>query len=148
MNGSELRARIYFSFSGVILLTGLLYHEVSGGLLTVVWGFEALTCLGCGFPARERILRLQGLALFALCTLKLFLYDLRHLETLYRILSFTALGIILLGVPGCTRDSASTFSGIYERSITTRLDGQVTTRAMDPGIGNSCLARAGPTAAS
>jgi uncharacterized membrane protein len=32
------------------------------------------------------------------CILKLFLYDLRNLETIYRILSFVALGLILLGV--------------------------------------------------
>ena len=33
-----------------------------------------------------------------MCVLKLFLYDLRNLETPYRILSFIALGLILLGV--------------------------------------------------
>jgi uncharacterized membrane protein len=36
--------------------------------------------------------------LLLICILKLFLYDLRNLETLYRILSFMALGLILLGV--------------------------------------------------
>jgi uncharacterized membrane protein len=38
------------------------------------------------------------LALLLLCILKLFLYDLRTLETLYRILSFITLGLILLGI--------------------------------------------------
>ena len=47
---------------------------------------------------RARILRLQGLALLLICILKLFLYDLRNLETIYRILSFVALGVILLCV--------------------------------------------------
>jgi uncharacterized membrane protein len=32
------------------------------------------------------------------CTLKLFLYDLRNLETPFRILSFIVLGLMLLGV--------------------------------------------------
>jgi uncharacterized membrane protein len=90
--------RAFASLAALFLLTDLLYHEVSGGLLTIAWALEALACLGMGFPARERILRLQGLGVFALCILKLFLYDLRHLETVYRILSFIALGAILLGV--------------------------------------------------
>lgn len=94
----ERYARPFFSVLAVLLLTALLYHEVSGGLLTVAWGLEALACLGSGFPARERVLRLLGLAVFALCILKLFLYDLRNLETVYRILSFIALGLILLCV--------------------------------------------------
>lgn len=65
---------------------------------SVVRGVAALACLAAGFPSRERILRLEGLGLFALCILKLFIYDLRNLETAYRILSFIALGAFLLGV--------------------------------------------------
>ncbi len=76
----------------------LIYQEVSGRVLTVAWGAEALVLLGIGFVFRERPLRLHGLALFLICVLKLFLYDLRNLETPYRILSFIALGLILLGV--------------------------------------------------
>jgi uncharacterized membrane protein len=54
--------------------------------------------LALGFAFRDRWLRLQGLGLFLVCVLKLFLYDLRNLDTPYRILSFIALGLILLGV--------------------------------------------------
>jgi uncharacterized membrane protein len=57
-----------------------------------------MVLLLAGFPLRERALRLQGLALLLLCILKLFIYDLRNPETLYRILSFITLGLILLGV--------------------------------------------------
>jgi uncharacterized membrane protein len=94
----ERRARAMFSLLGTALLTVLLYHEVSGGLLTVACGVEGLALLGAGFPLRERVLRLQGLVLLLACILKLFLYDLRNLETAYRILSFVALGLILLAV--------------------------------------------------
>ncbi|MEZ5356359.1 MAG: DUF2339 domain-containing protein [Bryobacteraceae bacterium] len=80
------------------LLTALLYHEVSGSLLTVVWGIEGLALLASGFPLRERVLRLPGLGLLLVCITKLFVYDLRNLETMYRILSFVGLGLILLGV--------------------------------------------------
>jgi uncharacterized membrane protein len=98
LGAGERHARACASLAAIFLLTALLYHEVSGSLLTVVWGLEALACLGAGFPLRERILRLQGLGLLVLCILKLFIYDLRNLETMYRILSFIALGAILLGV--------------------------------------------------
>jgi hypothetical protein len=81
-----------------ILAAALIYQEVSGSLLTVAWGGLALALLAAGFIVRERPLRLQGLVLFLICVLKLFLYDLRNLETPYRILSFIALGLILLGV--------------------------------------------------
>jgi uncharacterized membrane protein len=95
---SERRARAMFSLLGTALLTVLLYHEVSGGLLTVACAVEGVALLAAGFPLRERVLRLQGLVLLLACILKLFLYDLRNLETMYRILSFVALGLILLAV--------------------------------------------------
>ncbi|MEO8130569.1 MAG: DUF2339 domain-containing protein, partial [Bryobacteraceae bacterium] len=95
---SDRHGRTFFSILATLLLTATLYDKVSGSLLTVAWGGEGLALLGIGFVARERLLRLQGLLLFFVCILKLFLYDLRNLETMYRILSFIALGLILLGV--------------------------------------------------
>jgi uncharacterized membrane protein len=92
------RARAFFSALATLLLAGLLWREVSGSVLTVAWGIQGLVLLAAGFPACERPLRLAGLALLLFCISKLFLYDLRHLETLYRILSFLTLGLILVGV--------------------------------------------------
>ncbi len=92
------RYRSYFSIIGTFLLTALLYHEVSARLLTVALGLEAVALLVAGFAAGERILRFQGLALLLACILKLFLYDLSNLETMARILSFIALGVLLLTV--------------------------------------------------
>lgn len=79
--------------NGLLCFTGK-----SGELLTVSWGVQGLLLLGFGFALHERVLRLQGLGLLLTCILKLFLYDLRNLETVYRILSFVVLGLILLGV--------------------------------------------------
>ena len=81
-----------------MLLAVLLFYEVSGGVLTMAWGAEALALLAAGFPLRDRFQRLSGLALFLVCVLKLFLYDLRELQTVNRILSFIVLGAILVGV--------------------------------------------------
>lgn len=94
----ERYARGFFSVLATALVTALLYYEVSGGMLTVAWGVEAVCLLIAGFAARERVLRLSGLALFLVCILKLFVYDLRHLETMNRILSFIILGAVMVAV--------------------------------------------------
>jgi len=96
--GIEGKLTVGHEIASALLVASLIYQEVSGGMLTMSWGAEALALLGAGFVFRERSLRLEGLTLFLVCVLKLFLYDLRNLETPYRILSFIALGIILLGV--------------------------------------------------
>ena len=95
---NERYARAFYSLLATLLLAILLFYEVSGGTLTMVWAAEALALLGAGFPLRDRVQRLSGLTLFMICVLKLFLYDLRELETVNRILSFIVLGLILVGV--------------------------------------------------
>jgi hypothetical protein len=90
--------RLYFSLLATTLLTLLLYYRISGSMLTVACGIEGVILLASGFPLRDRVLRISGLALLLACILKLFVWDLRHLETLPRIFSFIVLGVILLGV--------------------------------------------------
>ena len=94
----DRHARKLFSLLATALLAVLIFYEVSGSLLTVAWGLEGLLVLMIGFPMRERVLRLSGLALFTFCVLKLFAYDLRELDTPNRILSFVVLGLLLVGV--------------------------------------------------
>jgi hypothetical protein len=98
LSGLDGRPRLYYSLLASSLLAVLLYDQVSGSLLTVAWGVEAIALLAAGFPLRDRVLRLSGMALLMSCILKLFLWDLRHLETLPRILSFMVLGLILVAV--------------------------------------------------
>jgi uncharacterized membrane protein len=64
----------------------------------MAYGIQGVILLTSGFPLRDRVLRISGLALLLGCILKLFVWDLRHLETLPRICSFIVLGVILLGV--------------------------------------------------
>ena len=63
--------------------------------------------LADSFLARERLSRLEGLVQFFVCILKVFIYDMRKLETMYSILSITALGALLPGVI-CTSKPGST----------------------------------------
>jgi hypothetical protein len=90
--------RPYFSLLATALTTMLLYYRISGSMLTVACGIQGVMLLASGFPLCDRMLRISGLALLLACILKLFVWDLRHLETLPRIFSFIALGVILLGV--------------------------------------------------
>jgi uncharacterized membrane protein len=88
--------RMYDSLLATLLLGALIFHEVTGSVLTVAWGIEAVGLLSAGFALRDRVLRLSGLALFFICTLKLFFWDLGNLERLPRIISFIVLGLLLL----------------------------------------------------
>jgi hypothetical protein len=96
--GMERHARTFYSLLAATLLAVLLFYEVSGSVLTVAWGVEGVALLVAGFPLNDRVQRLTGMFLFLVCILKLFVYDLRHLETMYRILSFIVLGLMLVGV--------------------------------------------------
>lgn len=91
-------ARLALLAMATVLLALLIGQEAVPSLVTMGWGLQGTTLLLAGFAARERALRLAGLVMLFICILKLFLYDLRELEALARILSFVVLGLVLLGV--------------------------------------------------
>jgi uncharacterized membrane protein len=66
--------------------------------LSAVWLLFSIVLMVLGLWRRDRALRLQSIALFGIAILKIFIYDLSFLETLYRIFSFLGLGVILLAV--------------------------------------------------
>jgi hypothetical protein len=84
------------SITGTALLTLLVYEKAHGRLLTVSLGIEGGVLLAAGFLLQDRIFRLSGLTLFLLCIGKLFIHDLRELDTGSRILSFIVLGVMLM----------------------------------------------------
>jgi len=71
--------------------------RLAGGLaVSVLWTAFATGLLAAGLGARSRALFYAGYALFAVTAAKVVLWDLATLETLYRMLSFLALGALLL----------------------------------------------------
>lgn len=66
-------------------------------LLSAFWALTGLAGLVAGLKRDVRILRLGALGLLALAVVKVFLYDLAELDSIYRALSFIALGLLLLG---------------------------------------------------
>ncbi len=64
--------------------------------VTVVWTLYALATVAAGFWKGRADARWAGLALFAATVVKVFLFDLGRVGTLYRVVSFLALGVVLL----------------------------------------------------
>lgn len=63
---------------------------------TVLWGSAAIVVFALGLFARERVYRLVGLLGLAACVPRVFLVDID--STLYRIVAFVVLGLVLLWV--------------------------------------------------
>ena len=72
------------------------FQQRSGAWLTASWSALALVLFTCGMAVRERVYRWFGLTILACALGRVFLFDVWKLETLYRILSFFALGVALL----------------------------------------------------
>jgi uncharacterized membrane protein len=65
-------------------------------LLSAFWSVAGLGALVYGLLRDDRRFRLGGLALLGVAVVKVFLYDLASLDEIYRVLSFIALGLLLL----------------------------------------------------
>ncbi|HXJ83756.1 MAG TPA: DUF2339 domain-containing protein [Candidatus Methylomirabilis sp.] len=66
--------------------------------LSLLWTLYAALALGWGFVRSRPPVRYAALALLGFTVLKVFLVDLAAVRTVYRILSFLVLGVVLLGV--------------------------------------------------
>jgi uncharacterized membrane protein len=64
--------------------------------LSAFWGGVGLIAIVFGLVRNVRELRLGGLALLGIGVAKVFAYDLAELDQLYRVLSFIAVGLVLL----------------------------------------------------
>jgi hypothetical protein len=68
----------------------------SGFYLTASWSALALVLFAVGLVLRERMYRWVGLGILACALARVVVFDVWRLETVYTILSFMALGIVLL----------------------------------------------------
>ena len=77
----------------------LLRSSVFQGVLSLLWGSMALILiLAASRVFRRRSLWLAGAGLLALTLLKLLLFDLADRDTVYRLVSFLFLGLLMLGL--------------------------------------------------
>jgi uncharacterized membrane protein len=64
--------------------------------LSVLWAVLGIAAFMYGIRSKARDMRLAGLALLAVATAKVFLFDLSALDVAYRVISFVVLGVVLL----------------------------------------------------
>ena len=84
--------------SGFGTVTGVLDERQQGQLLlSAFWAIAGVGALVAGLARRTRAIRIGGFVLLGIATTKVFLFDLSALEALYRVGSFVALGLLLLG---------------------------------------------------
>lgn len=70
--------------------------SASGFYLTASWSALAFACIGGGVLLREKIYRWAGLGILGTALGRIVLFDVWKLETFYRVLSFMALGVVLV----------------------------------------------------
>jgi hypothetical protein len=72
-------------------------REQGQALLSGLWALTGVAALVVGLVRDRAALRLGALALLGVTVGKVFLFDLASLTSLYRVASFIALGLLLLG---------------------------------------------------
>jgi len=66
--------------------------------ISVMWAIYAGLLMGIGFWKKSRIFRYISLGFFLLIIGKVFIFDMSHIQSVYRIAGFGVLGIILIGI--------------------------------------------------
>ncbi|GAA4431546.1 DUF2339 domain-containing protein [Ravibacter arvi] len=64
--------------------------------LSILWGVYALLLISLGIYQKKKYLRIGAIALFGVTLVKLFFYDISHLDTIAKTIVLVSLGILLL----------------------------------------------------
>ena len=64
--------------------------------LSILWGMYSLLLIILGIWKKKKHLRIGAIALFAVTLIKLFFYDISHLETVAKTIVLVSLGVLLL----------------------------------------------------
>jgi uncharacterized membrane protein len=64
--------------------------------LSILWGLYSLTIVAYGIWKDNAFLRIGAIGLFALTLVKVFFYDISHLDTIAKTIVFVSLGLLLL----------------------------------------------------
>jgi hypothetical protein len=90
---------VYLASALVVDLAGAQLHhstQTSQLALSGFWSALGFAAIVAGLVRRKRALRLGGLGVLALAVGKVFLVDLAHLDSIWRVGSFLAIGLLLL----------------------------------------------------
>jgi uncharacterized membrane protein len=83
--------------------------------LTGVWALYAVAGLVVGIWRKWRYVRIGSLALLAIPIIKVFVYDVFHLETSYRIGAFVGLGLLLLASAYLYQRYSNVIKGVFTK---------------------------------
>jgi len=86
----------FYSYLGTFFAFILIVLELKEYWISVGWIFLALILTIIGFMFNKKYLRMQGIIILFISIFKVFVYDIRELEVIYRTISYIVLGIILL----------------------------------------------------
>jgi hypothetical protein len=64
--------------------------------LSILWGVYSLYLISVGIWKRKMYLRIGAFSLFGVTLIKLFIYDISHLNTISKTIVFVSLGVLLL----------------------------------------------------
>jgi hypothetical protein len=64
--------------------------------LSILWGVYALFLIAMGIWKQKKHLRIVAMVIFGLTLIKLFFYDISHLDTIAKTIVFVSLGVLLL----------------------------------------------------
>lgn len=64
--------------------------------LSILWGMYSLLLIVLGIWKRKKTLRIGAIVLFGITLIKLFFYDISHLDTIAKTVVFVSLGVLLL----------------------------------------------------
>lgn len=64
--------------------------------LSILWGVYSFLLIGFGILKNKPYLRIGGMGLFGITLIKLFFYDIAHLNTISKTIVFVSLGVLLL----------------------------------------------------
>jgi uncharacterized membrane protein len=64
--------------------------------LSILWGVYSLFMIVLGIMKHKKYLRIGAIVLFGITLIKLFFYDISHLNTISKTIIFISLGILLL----------------------------------------------------
>ncbi|MFT4762904.1 MAG: putative membrane protein [Paraglaciecola sp.] len=91
-------------FCGIWVLSSELLHWMDIGdaknqyklALSILWGVSALALIGMGIYQRKKFIRIGAMVLFGGTLVKLFFYDIVHLNTISKTIVLVSLGVLLL----------------------------------------------------
>ena len=100
----KIAFELFIHLTAIWVISSELFHwmDISGFTqshklgLSVLWGIYSLFLIAIGIWKKKYYLRISGITFFGVTLVKLFIYDISHLDNISKTIVFVSLGILLL----------------------------------------------------